>query len=41
MSKERRLGVDRFHFFVAFVIVLLLVESLIGTRRRMSDSGPS
>jgi hypothetical protein len=38
MSKARRLGVDRFHFFVASVIVFLLVESLIGTRRRMSDS---
>ena len=41
MSKARRLGVDRFHFLVASVIVLLLIESLIGTRRRMSDTGPS
>ncbi len=30
----RKLGVDRFHFFVAGVLVLLVMESLIGTRRR-------
>ena len=31
-------GVDRFHFFVAAVLVLLVVESLVGTRRRMCVS---
>jgi Ca-activated chloride channel family protein len=30
----RKLGVDRFHLPVAAVLVLLVVESLIGTRRR-------
>ena len=29
----RKLGVDRFHIFVAIVLVLLVMESLIGTRR--------
>jgi Ca-activated chloride channel homolog len=29
----RKLGVDRFHFFVAIVLILLVSESLIGTRR--------
>ena len=29
----RRLGVDRFHIFVAIVLILLVMESLIGTRR--------
>ncbi len=33
-SKMRKLGVDRFHIPVAAVIVLLVFESLIGTRRR-------
>lgn len=32
----RKLGVDRFHLPVAFVLALLTVESLIGTRRRRS-----
>jgi Ca-activated chloride channel homolog len=31
----RKLGVDRFHSPVAVVLVLLVVESLIGTRRRL------
>lgn len=31
----RQLGVDRFHWFVAAVLMLLVLESLIGTRRRM------
>lgn len=30
----RKLGVDRFHLFVAIALVLLVAESLIGTRRR-------
>jgi Ca-activated chloride channel family protein len=29
----RRLGVDRFHVFIAIVLSLLVIESLIGTRR--------
>ena len=33
-SQTRKLGVDRFHIPVAAVIVLLVFESLIGTRRR-------
>jgi len=32
-SKSRKLGVDRFYIPVAGLIILLLVESLIGTRR--------
>jgi Ca-activated chloride channel homolog len=36
-SKLRKLGVDRFHVPVAAVIVLLVVESLVGTRRRVSE----
>jgi Ca-activated chloride channel homolog len=32
----RKLGVDRFHIPVAALIFLLLVESVIGTRRRLS-----
>ncbi len=34
-SPAQRFGVDRFHFFVAGVLVLLVVESLVGTRRRL------
>ena len=34
-SPARKLGVDRFHLPVAIVLVLLVVESLIGTRRRL------
>jgi Ca-activated chloride channel family protein len=33
----RKLGVDRFHWPVAGVLVLLVVESLIGTRRRLRE----
>jgi Ca-activated chloride channel family protein len=34
----RKLGVDRFHVPVAIVLGLLLIESLIGTRRRLAHS---
>ena len=33
----RKLGVDRFHLPVAAVLVLLVAESLMGTRRRATD----
>jgi Ca-activated chloride channel homolog len=33
----RKFGVDRFHFPLAVAIILLLAESLIGTRRRQSQ----
>jgi Ca-activated chloride channel homolog len=33
-GKLQKLGVDRFHVLVAAVLVLLVVESLLGTRRR-------
>lgn len=32
----RKLGVDRFHWFLAPALLLLVAESLLGTRRRMS-----
>jgi hypothetical protein len=32
------MGVDRFHVLVAAVTVLLVVESLIGTRRKVSEN---
>ena len=32
----RKLGVDRFHLLVAAVLILLVAESLIGTRRRLA-----
>jgi Ca-activated chloride channel family protein len=35
----RKLGVDRFHWPVAGVLILLVAESLIGTRRRVRDIG--
>lgn len=35
----RRAGVDRFHVVVAFVLVLLVLESVIGTRRRLREVG--
>jgi Ca-activated chloride channel family protein len=41
LSQSRKLGVDRFHFPVAVVLVLLTLESLVGTRRRMRDIGAS
>ena len=31
-----KLGVDRFHIFVAAILILLILESLLGTRRRTS-----
>jgi Ca-activated chloride channel family protein len=34
----RKLGVDRFHMPVAFLLLLLVVESLIGTRRRLHEN---
>ncbi|MDB6065513.1 MAG: von Willebrand factor type [Pedosphaera sp.] len=37
-SSQRKLGVDRFHVPVAAAIVLLLVESLIGTRRKVRQN---
>ena len=37
-SKLRKMGVDRFHVPVAAVCVVLILESLIGTRRKMSES---
>ena len=36
-SPARKLGVDRFYIFIAAVLVLLVAESLIGTRRRVSE----
>ena len=38
-TPERKLGVDRFHVPVAAVLVLLVSESLIGTRRRERSHG--
>ena len=35
----RKLGVDRFHYPIALVILLLVAESLIGTRRGQRSSG--
>lgn len=37
-SQTRKLGVDRFHVPVAIVIVLLVIESLIGTRRKVREN---
>ena len=37
-SPARKLGVDRFHLPVAVVILILVVESLIGTRRHLRES---
>jgi Ca-activated chloride channel family protein len=37
-SRMRRLGVDRFHVPVAAVIFLLVLESVIGTRRRVGQN---
>ena len=36
-APARKLGVDRFHWPVAGVLALLVVESLIGTRRRLRE----
>ena len=38
-APARKLGVDRFHWPVAAVLVLLVTESLIGTRRRLREVG--
>lgn len=40
-SRMRKLGVDRFHLPVAASLLLLVVESVVGTRRRMSDNRPA
>jgi hypothetical protein len=37
-SKLRKLGVDRFHVPVAAAIILLVVESLVGTRRNLRQN---
>jgi len=37
-NPARKLGVDRFHVPVALVLVLLVVESLVGTRRRQVEA---
>ncbi len=37
-SKLRKMGVDRFQVPVALVCVLIILESLIGTRRNLSES---
>jgi Ca-activated chloride channel family protein len=37
-AKIRKMGVDRFHLLIAGVIGLLVVESLIGTRRKPRQS---
>jgi Ca-activated chloride channel family protein len=34
-SPTQRYGVDRFHGFVAFALILLVAESLLGTRKRL------
>jgi hypothetical protein len=34
------MGVDRFHLAVAAVGLLLIVESLVGTRRKLSENSP-
>jgi Ca-activated chloride channel family protein len=39
-APARRLGVDRFHWPVSAVLVLLVAESLIGTRRRLREINP-
>jgi Ca-activated chloride channel homolog len=38
LAQTRKLGVDRFHVPVALVILLLTVESLVGTRRKVRDN---
>ena len=37
IARVRKLGMDRFHLLVGAVIVLLVLESLIGTRRKTKD----
>jgi Ca-activated chloride channel family protein len=36
---RRQLGIDRFHVFLVFVVVLLVVESLISTRKKSPAHG--
>jgi Ca-activated chloride channel homolog len=38
LAPARKSGVDRFHLPVAAVIVLMVIESLVGTRRRLGDT---
>jgi hypothetical protein len=38
LSQTRKLGVDRFHVPVAAAIFLLVLESLVGTRRKVVDN---
>jgi Ca-activated chloride channel family protein len=38
LSLRRQFGVDRFHFPVAAALVLLVVDSLVGTRRKLDDT---
>jgi Ca-activated chloride channel family protein len=38
-TPARKLGVDRFYFPITIALVLLTAESLIGTRRRLSELG--
>ena len=38
-APTRKLGVDRFHLVIGAVLVLLVSESLVGTRRRASKTG--
>jgi hypothetical protein len=37
-APARKFGVDRFHWFIAAALFLLVAESLIGTRRRVNLS---
>lgn len=39
-APTRKFGVDRFHWPVAGALVLLVIESLIGTRRRLTRLSP-
>jgi len=39
-APARKLGVDRYHVPVAIVLILLVAESLIGTRRRSAATPP-
>jgi Ca-activated chloride channel homolog len=40
-APQRKLGVDRFHLPLAAGLLFLVVESLIGTRRRLRDGTPA
>jgi Ca-activated chloride channel homolog len=40
LAQTRKLGVDRFHLPVAAVILLLTIESLVGTRRKVRETEP-